>query len=224
MRPEIDIMLRSFNKLNNLYFGGRLPKIDIKLTQARTRLGSFNIVKKTDGLGRVVSLNRSISISICFDRTLQEYENTLAHEMIHYAIHLNGPHDETPHGQAFCRYRDRINAMGKHNIEITSRVESDDEAQQFRRNYFIVSELKNGNLGITIVASTRIWDMDKTFSQWDMVKSHSWWWSTDPFFSNYPRVTKPKIYHLDQQDYDFHVRMCALPLKIVGNRIIPIQE
>ncbi len=221
MKITLDIIIDSFHKLNKLYFDNKLPGILIKLSRSRTQLGCFSVSTKSDGRGNIVSRNRSISISTMFDRTLQEYENTLAHEMIHYAIHLFGPHDETSHGNTFCRYRDLINSRGLHHIEISTAIKSEEREPLFRRNYIIVSQLTDGTIGITVVASTRIFEMDRVFRQWDVVKSHRWWGSTDQFFNKFPRVTKPKIYPLTKDEYEKYILNNAIPLEIKGNHILP---
>lgn len=223
MKASIEFLYNSFDKLNKLYFSDRLPPIQFKLSKSTSKLGCFKVKERRNRLGQIATQEMSIAISHMFDRTPNEIESTLVHEMIHYALFLNGIKDEPPHGSSFVKYMNQINSLGIHKIDITTHVPDEKIVPKYRRNYIIISHLSDGHLGITVTASSKIWEMDKAFKNWNLVESHEWWGTFDPFFSRFPRVIKPKIYPLSREDYEhYFISGRAVKLRIKDNTVQPI--
>lgn len=53
------------------------------------------------------------------DLPCEVYEDTLLHEMIHYAIDLSGRRDDAPHGTLFMQMMERINMEGGRHISVS---------------------------------------------------------------------------------------------------------
>lgn len=113
MLPTTDLLATWFDDFNARYFRGELPRPHLRLSKARTRLGSFSCRGKRQLL-RTVYTDFTISLSIYYDCEEKEYQTVLLHEMIHYYICYKGIRDTSPHGEMFQRMMLAINARGWH--------------------------------------------------------------------------------------------------------------
>ena len=84
MKATIPYLEKRFEEFNRQMFAGRLPKIPIELSNAKTFLGQCVFQKRRRLLGKVEHYNFRLRISQRFDLSEQELEDTLIHEMIHY--------------------------------------------------------------------------------------------------------------------------------------------
>lgn len=107
------ILCDRFNRFNELIFGGRLPRIQLRVSSAATRAGSFShrTLRSRSGTEH----RRTISISSAFDLSPDALDDVIIHEMIHYWIDLYGPR-EAPHGPAFRAMMEEINRIHGRNI------------------------------------------------------------------------------------------------------------
>lgn len=115
MTVTLPILCDRFNRFNERIFGGRLPRIPLRVSSAATRAGSFS--HRTSRSRSGIVHTRSISISSAFDLEPDALDDVIIHEMIHYWIDLYGPR-ETPHGPAFRAMMDEINRTHGRNISI----------------------------------------------------------------------------------------------------------
>ena len=98
MTLTTDILHTWFRQFNADYFGDELPVPRIALSKARTRLGSLTY-------SRVLRLSGwkytdfVIRISIYYECTEREFQETLLHEMIHYYIAYHNITDTSSHGK-----------------------------------------------------------------------------------------------------------------------------
>lgn len=74
MKPTIAQMAAWFDEFNNSVFNGELPQVKITFNNTRRQLGQFYW-----GAGRGLG----IKISLFWDRTEDQYRNSLLHEMCH---------------------------------------------------------------------------------------------------------------------------------------------
>ena len=81
MTPTLTQMKIWFDEFNHDVFNGTLPKVKITLNNTRRQLGQFYW-----GGGRGIG----IKISLFWDRTEEQYRNTLLHEMCHLYCYNRG--------------------------------------------------------------------------------------------------------------------------------------
>ncbi len=126
MRPTVDYITRQFDHYNRLMFGGRLPRIPVRLTEARTYLGQCvsRIVTDTDGLRRHTDFELRISTRL--DLAQATVDDTLIHEMIHYFIHYNGLSDTSAHGPIFRSIMQSINTVHGRHLTISHKSTPDE--------------------------------------------------------------------------------------------------
>ena len=202
MQVTIEWIEQKFNLFNKDYFEGKLPVPEFRVSKNRSRFGAFIIghLRK-----RNVSPTKSdiIEISVFMDREEHVFENTLIHELIHMYVYLNNMLDKTSHGPNFRLMMKKINSHGKHEVKISVKQTREDfyNSLQERKNFIILSRLKNGKKGITVCAQTRIFDFDKAFKKWGVIESYEWRFSYDIFFSKYRRIMRPAFYDISDDDF-----------------------
>ena len=81
MKPTLTQMSKWFDEFNALVFSGKLPKVKITFTNTRNQLGQF-YWGPTRGIG--------IKVSLFYDRTEENFRNTLLHEMCHLYCYKQG--------------------------------------------------------------------------------------------------------------------------------------
>lgn len=117
MRPTADFLEKRFGDFNQAYFEGNLPPIPILLSDVKSYAGMYVHRRSTSGV------TRQIKINIRMDLSCEVYEDTLLHEMIHYAIDLSGRRDDAPHGTLFMQMMERINMEGGRHISVSHHLQ-----------------------------------------------------------------------------------------------------
>ncbi len=191
MIVTLPILADRFNRYNALIFGGKLPRIPLRISSAATRAGSFSHRIERTPSGPVH--RRTITISRAFDLEPDRLDDVIIHEMIHYWIDLYGPH-EAPHGPAFRAMMEEINRVhGRHiTVTVAKRPEK-------KRPFHIVcvATLSDGRTGIAIPARTRIQAMCRDIPRLFPVSGCRWYIASDSFFDRFPAALKPKLYLQD---------------------------
>lgn len=113
MRPTADFLEERFGEFNQTFFGDALPPIPILLSDVKSYAGMYVLRRRTSGV------TRQIKINVRMDLPCEVYEDTLLHEMIHYAIDLSGKRDDAPHGTLFRQMMQMINEKGDRHISIS---------------------------------------------------------------------------------------------------------
>ena len=98
MRPTADFLEERFGEFNQTFFGDALPPIPILLSDVKSYAGMYVHRRRTSGV------TRQIKINVRMDLPREVYEDTLLHEMIHYAIDLSGKRDDAPRNPYFNRF------------------------------------------------------------------------------------------------------------------------
>lgn len=202
MIPTVEYLEERFGTFNELCFDGALPRIPIKLSNARSFVGRLQYRPVRDWRGRVVRKEDFLlRISTRFDLPEDEIEDTLIHEMIHYWIALEGLKDSSTHGKLFRAKMKEINAQhGRHlTISHRSSPEELDRDTRVSQHYFCVSQLSDGRTAITVVASTCVSRIRRAFRWSSTIRSQSWYSSTDPWFNRFPRCRTPKLFPVDAE-------------------------
>jgi len=100
-----------YDKLNNLLFDNKLPRIQIRWSMTKNSHGHLKIIRnRTTGI--VLSIV-GMSMSKFYSVPYYVFTNTLAHEMIHVYQAINNITEiNNNHGPVFFREASRINNMG----------------------------------------------------------------------------------------------------------------
>lgn len=113
MRPTANFLEERFGEFNQTFFGDALPPIPILLSEVKSYAGMYVHHRRTSGVTRLIKIN------VRMDLPSEVYEDTLLHEMIHYAIDLSGKRDDAPHGTLFRQMMQMINEKGDRHISIS---------------------------------------------------------------------------------------------------------
>ena len=125
MKPSVSYIQSCFDEYNARFFGGALPPIPVKLSNARTFLGKVTFVKRRKWLFGDWTYERFVlRINTRFDLPEELVQDTILHEMIHYYIAVNQLKDTSTHGRLFRREMARINTEGNRHITISYKIQS----------------------------------------------------------------------------------------------------
>ena len=193
MTLTTDILRTWFRQFNTDYFGDELPVPRIALSKARTRLGSLTY-------SRVLRLSGwkytdfVIRISIYYECTEREFQETLLHEMIHYYIAYHNITDTSSHGTVFRQIMQRLNTEHGWNITVSTSMRKHKLTPVQRKitvaNYFLVLaiELDDGGRMFTVVNKQAIRKVYDALRNCRNIVNHRWYVSLDPYFLDFPCV------------------------------------
>lgn len=226
MIASIPFVQKAFDRFNALCFEGVLPAVPIVLTKAGTFLGKMEYKSRRDFFGIISShYDFRLKISTGFDLSEEELEDVIIHEMIHYYIAYRNLRDSSVHGETFRRIMEIINQ--KYGRHITVRHHGEPEqnlvkggSNQYKKHYICVSTFPDGKKGITVCASTKIFELYRLLPKYYRIKEMEWYGSIDPFFNRFPRANTPKIYKITEEELSEHLQESA-PLKCDGHTIEP---
>ena len=225
MRATIPYIEKKFEEFNQLCFAGKLPKLPIQLSDAKTFLGQ--VVSKTRTLpnGKKEKYDFQLRINTRIDLPEEVVEDTILHEMIHYFIGVNHLEDTSSHGQLFVSIMNQIKEKyGRHiTISHNGTDEQKEEAIDKRPRWHVIAvvTLKDGKTGIKVLPRIlpRITGYYNQMLANDKVVDVKLYMCNNPFFNRYPNSAALNVYFLDQQEIDKELRG-AEQLRCDGKNII----
>lgn len=204
MIPTVQYIERKFEEFNQQMFAGKLPKIPIVLSDAKTFLGKCVFKKKQNKDGKVVYYDFKLRINTRADLPEQEVEDTLIHEMIHYFIGVNQLEEASAHGPMFLHIMNTINEKFGRNITVSFKG-TKEQQEQFvdkKQHYHVVAVVTfhNGKTGIKVLPRIipRILNYYNTISNVNDVESVKLYMSNNIFFNRYPNSSALKVHYLDE--------------------------
>lgn len=219
MTATVPFIQKTFDRFNALCFEGVLPVVPIVLTKARTFLGKMEYKSRRDFFGIVSShYDFRLKISTSFDLPEEELEDVVIHEMIHYYIAYRKLRDSSAHGETFRRIMEAINRKYGRHISVSHhcRPKQDlagTDGNRIKKHYLCVSTFPDGNMGITVCASTKISELYRLLPQYYSITGMEWYVSLDPFFNRFPRSNTPKIYKITKEELSEHLKE-SVPLEV----------
>lgn len=215
MKPDIEYVEQKFAEYNTQMFGGKLPPLPIRLSSARTFMGKLSYTKKRALFRGWTYNNFQLIISTRFNVSEQIIEDTIIHEMIHYYIMYHKLRDTSSHGTIFRDMMAHINSQYHRNVTISIRLPEDAKSSDTKRRLHLIciSKLRDGRVGITIAAQTRLKYLWRQLPKRPDVVSCTWHISTNHFFNRFPRSITPRIYIITQSEVDKNLAN-AKPLDI----------
>lgn len=108
-----------FDIYNQKLFNNKLPRIEIKISHGKTRLGCYKYIGGSYRAG-------TIFISNAYDFDDNKFKEILIHEMIHAYIHVMSIHDNGPHGKHFKAMMNKVNnLLLDENITISIKIDTE---------------------------------------------------------------------------------------------------
>ena len=105
---NVPFIQNTFSRYNNLIFGGRLPRVPIRLTRAFGFVGKCVFPRYNAPADVRRGKGCSMRFSICFDMTEAELEDVVIHEMIHLFIYTQALPQEPSHGPTFLHLMEQL--------------------------------------------------------------------------------------------------------------------
>lgn len=198
----LEYIQQKFDHYNRLIFCGRLPRIPIRLSNAKTYLGQCvsRVITLPDG--RKEHTDFELRISTRLDLAPDTIDDTIIHEMIHYFIHYNGLHDTSAHGPLFRSLMHSINIAHGRKLTISHRSTPDERASaDSAPRWHVIAILRLNDpdpdkIGVKVLPRTT----DKIIQYYHRVLAAPQVASIDlylhsaPFFNRYP-VSAAMRYH-----------------------------
>lgn len=208
-------------------FGGRLPMIPIKLSDAKTFLGLCvsKVRKLKDGRKQYYDFEMRINTRI--DLPEHVVEDTIIHEMIHYFIGYNGLCDNSAHGAIFKSLMNNINITFGRNISITHHTTEEQRTQAAGAkpvwHVIAVVHLINGSKGVKVLPryESKVIDYYNYVLHANNVDEIDLYLHNNPFFNRYPTSSAYKIHPIDTELLEENL-LNAEPLKVKNNRLIKV--
>ena len=188
MEITVAYLQEAFRKYNEEIFGNALPMPNLRVSNAKRRLGSMHCrIQKT---WRKTHRSFTIVVSNYYDVPLSLIEDTLIHEMIHYEIAYKKLKDTSAHGTLFRQRMDEINR--KHHRNITISKQMTDYAP--RKNdptetYLVLAiEMNDGSHLLSSVARRVLADLERQIKRVEKISNFCWYVTQDAYFRNFPKV------------------------------------
>lgn len=191
---------RKFEEYNGVYFGGTLPPIPVRLSNAKGFLGKVSYRKVRQGLfGKTRNTDFVLRINTRIDLPEEVIEDTILHEMIHYYIGYRQLQDTSSHGELFRQMMGHINHAGNRHITVSHRLTEEQQRQAAGKEKVRVAgvvHFKDGRTGIKIVPKQvrSILHFHNGALRHFPIDRIEWYLTKDGYFGKYPSSNALRIY------------------------------
>lgn len=229
MRATVKYVEQKFEEFNQKMFAGRLPKIPIELSDAKTFLGLC--CSRTHRLpdGRREHSDFRMRINTRLDLPESTVEDTIIHEMIHYFINYNGLTDTSTHGPIFQAIMKSINFTFRRNLTVRYKVneEQQEEMHDPKPKWHVVAAIRffNGERGVKVLPRRipRIYEYYKKIISQPSVEDVILVLSINPFFNRYPTSSSFKYHLIEEKLLEENLHNAGI-LRVKGTDVITTQE
>lgn len=225
MEVTKEYVVKKFEEFNQQMFAGKLPKLPVELSDAKTFLGVCVYKKRKDKNGNEEKYDFRLRINTRIDLPEEEIEDTIIHEMIHYYIGVNQLRDSSAHGQLFQYIMTNINEKYNRHISISFKGndEQDKQAVDKRSHWHVVAKViyVDGRIGVKVlprVLPSILKFYNAVLSQRE-IKDIELYMSNNVFFNKYPNSSALRINFIDQKELDTNL-LGAKHLRCDGKCII----
>ena len=211
MKATIPYIEQKFDEFNRQMFGGKLPRIPIQLSNAKTFLGQCVCKKRRTLSGHTERYDFRLRINTRIDLPERELEDTIIHEMIHYYIGYNQLDDTSAHGQLFLRIMNDINRRFGRSLTVShkSTLEQHEQLQDRRVRYHVVAVVRfhDGRTGIKVLPRV----LRSILHYYNNVVANreiaavQLYMSNDVFFNRYPNSSALRVHFLDADTISQHL-------------------
>lgn len=225
MIATVPFIEKRFEEFNNRMFGGRLPRIPVELSKARTYLGICTYKKRKKAGGLVEHDDYRLRVSTRFDLPEQELEDTIIHEMIHCYIGVCHLKDTSSHGETFRKIMNFINARYGRHVTISHKLTKEQREAVTDRcerwHVVAVVELKEGRTGVKVLPriADRILRYYNLVGGSDKVLAIRLYLTKDPFFNRYPNSSALNVVYANPEELSGHLDK-ATPILCDGEKLV----
>lgn len=226
MIPTTAYIHEKFDEFNHLMFEGKLPRVPVRITRARSYLGLLSYTVKRNLFGKKLYSDFLLSVSAVRDLPENVIDDTVIHEMIHLYIHHNGYGDTGAHGRLFRGMMDRINRSFNRNITVKHEVTEEEKRsdRQIRAHYICRLRLATGQTAVVVSQKSAVLNLWNEIECSRLVSDFRWFGSINPFFNRYTRSRVFRKYYLsNDEELDRELRD-AYPLEREGDIVRVIQD
>ena len=206
MKATIGFVENKFDEFNQQIFGGKLPKIPVVLSDAKTFLGQCVCRTRRMPNGKVEKFDFKLRINTRLDLPEREVEDIIIHEMIHYYIGYHQLKDTSAHGQIFRRMMNEINTKFGRNVSVSHRSTKEQREelvdQKARYHVIAVVTFHDGKTGIKVLPRVlqRILHYYNNVLANRGVKSVELYMSNNVFFNRFPNSSALKVHYLAMEE------------------------
>ena len=206
MKATIPYIERKFDEFNQNIFDGKLPKLTIELSDAKTFMGKCGYRRRRLPNGEIELYDFRLRINKRFDLPEQELEDIIIHEMIHYYIGVNRIKDTSAHGQVFKSMMNSVNKRFGRHITISHKSTDEQREQAFdtKKRWHVVALVffKDGRMGIKVLPRVlhRITNYYNAFSRFQEVKEVKLYMTYDAYFNRYPNSSVLAVTFVDNEE------------------------
>ena len=206
MKATVPYIEQKFEEFNRQMFGGKLPKIPVELSDAKTFLGQCVYKKRRKPFGKAELYDFRLRINTRIDLSEREIEDTIIHEMIHYYIGYNNLEDASAHGPLFLGIMNEINRkLGRHlTVSHKSTKEQREQLQDKRSHYHVIAVVRfhDGRTGIKVlprVLRSILYYYNNVIGNKD-IASIQLYMSNNVFFNRYPNSSALNVHFLEADE------------------------
>ena len=206
MRATVPYIEQKFEEFNRQMFGGKLPKIPVELSDAKTFLGQCVYKRRRKPFGKTELYDFRLRINTRLDLPEREVEDTIIHEMIHYYIGYNQLEDASAHGPIFLKIMNDINRRFGRNLSVShkSTKEQREQLQDKRSHYHVVAvvQFHDGRVGIKVlprVLRSILYYYNNVLANKD-IKAIQLYMSNNVFFNRYPNSKALRVHFLETDE------------------------
>lgn len=198
MKAKISFLEESFRIFNHTIFADRLPVPEFHISGARTFVGQFRCERSGYGLLRR-NEKFHLTLSNRYDLPEDVLEDIVIHEMIHFLIHYSRLKDTSSHGAVFRKLMSEINHTHGRHITVSHRCTSEQLASDDAKAHSIVClcKMTDGRQLVARVSQSKVFEIHRAFSEWNLVESQEWYWVYGSYFNRYRRILCPKLFPVD---------------------------
>lgn len=211
MKATIPYIEQKFDEFNQQMFEGRLPKLPIELSNAKTFLGKCAYKMRVFPDGKKENFNFRLRINTRIDLPEQVVEDTIIHEMIHYYIGVNQLEDSSSHGLLFRHIMNSINEKFGRHLSVShkgTKVQSEQSIDTRPRWHVIaVVNFKDGGKGIKVLPriAPKIVKYYNSFKSDKKVKDIELYMHDDPYFNRFPNSSALNCRIIDEEYFRPHL-------------------
>ncbi|MDE6682478.1 MAG: SprT-like domain-containing protein [Muribaculaceae bacterium] len=203
MKATIRYVEQKFDEFNRLMFGGKLPKLPVRMSDAVTFLGMCVAKVRTLPDGRRQHHDFELRVSLRHDIPERDLEDVIIHEMIHYFIMYNELNDTAPHGELFKAMMRSINRTYGRNITISRRSTPEERTRtvEGKRQWHVIASISflNGKKGVKVLPRVvpKIIDYYRQVSSAPEIARVELFLHDNPFFNRYPTSAALRVHEID---------------------------
>lgn len=211
MKATIPYVEKKFEEFNRLIFDGKLPKLPIELSDAKTFLGVCVYKKRRTLLGKVVCYDFKLRINTRIDLDEAEVEDIIIHEMIHYYIGYNRIVDTSAHGRVFRQLMTEINERYGRHIKVSHKPTLEQKEQLYgsKERWHMVALIvfKDGRTGIKVLPriASKIVNYYNVVGRESTIERIELYMTNDTYFNRYPNSSALRVHAIDRAEAERHL-------------------